>query len=113
MLDPNAMKRLEDWGGPALARKMVRLFLDTSGERVSQVQQGLAGGALDEAERGAHSLKSSAGNLGATEMQRVAASMEELLASADTNAARDLFERFQETHRQTLDALQVLERELS
>ena len=113
MLDPNAIKRLEEWGGPSLARKMVRLFLDTSQERVDQVRQGLAVGTLEEAERGAHSLKSSAGNLGATRLQEISATMEDLLARENRSDAQALLGRFEEAHRLTLEALQVLESEMS
>lgn len=112
MLDPEAIKRLEDWGGPTLARKMVRLFLDTSHERVDQVRKGLSGD-LAVAERGAHSLKSSAGNLGATRLQDLAAAMEGHLSKSDARAASDMLPALEDAHRRTLEALHDLENELS
>lgn len=108
-LDPSAIERLKEWGGPTLASKMVRLFLDTSPERVAQVRLAFTGGDLREAERGAHSLKSSAANLGATRLQEVSAAMERLLGDEDVDDAHALFEEFEQIHGQTLAALEALE----
>ncbi len=112
MLDPTALERLKDWGGPALAAKMVRLFLDTSPDRVAQVKAAFDGGPVEDAERGAHSLKSSAANLGATRLREVSATMENLLSAEDVDGARDLFGEFEEEHTRTLTALEALESEL-
>lgn len=112
MLDPAALERLKDWGGPALAGKMVRLFLDTSPDRVAQVKAAFDGGAVKDAERGAHSLKSSAANLGATRLQEVSATMETLLSAEDVDGARALFGDFEDAHTHTLRALEALESEL-
>jgi len=109
MLNESAIDRLQEWGGPNLVKKMVRLFLDTSHQRVDQVRDGLANDGLTEAERGAHSLKSSAANLGATELQEISASMERLLSVEDTAAALELLPHFEDAHCQAIDALTELE----
>ena len=64
-LNPAALERLRKWGGDKLAAQMVRLFLDNSGGRMDQIRGGVAAEDPDEAEKGAHSLKSSAANVGA------------------------------------------------
>ena len=112
MLDPSALERLKEWGGATLATKMVRLFLDTSSDRVAQVRAVFDGGEVRDAERGAHSLKSSAANLGANQLQEVSARMEHLLSEKDVPAARALFDEFEDAHEQTLRALEALESEL-
>ena len=43
---------------------MVRLFLKNSGTRMDQIRQGAQARDVEESERGAHSLKSSAANIG-------------------------------------------------
>lgn len=111
-LDPDAIERLEEWGGAALARRMVRLFLETSAERVDQVRQAFSGGAVRDAERGAHSLKSSAANVGATRLQELSAEMERLLSAEDLAGAQARFGAFEEVHGRTLRALEALESEL-
>ena len=64
-LDPAALTRLSSWGGDKLVGQMVRLFLDNSGARMDQIRAGATGEDVDSAERGSHSLKSSAANVGA------------------------------------------------
>lgn len=112
MLDPSAIKRLEDWGGPSLVKKMVALFLETSNDRITQVWQGLADHSLDEAERAAHSLKSSAANVGATRLQQVSTSLEDRLSDKDVAGARTLVEELETAHRDAVQALKVLKEQL-
>jgi len=47
------------------------------------VRKGIAYGSLKDAERGVHSLKSSAANVGAALVSRLAAAMEDLAAGGD------------------------------
>lgn len=78
LLDPAAFVRLREWGGDELLRKMIDLFLGNGPDRLAQVRRGLEGGKAEEVERGSHSLKSSAGNLGAEALRRQAARVEAL-----------------------------------
>ena len=59
-LDPDALARLEEWGGTELVAQMVGLFLKNAGGRMDQIRAGLTNGDIGEAERGAHSLKPNA-----------------------------------------------------
>lgn len=83
VLDPKAMDRLKEWGGAALPKKMVEIFLETTPERMIQIRDGLGTRNPREAELGAHSLKSSAGNVGAVHLQEAASRAEELAANDD------------------------------
>jgi HPt (histidine-containing phosphotransfer) domain-containing protein len=112
MLDPSAIKRLEEWGGPPLVKKMVALFLETSQDRITQLRQGLADKSLDEAERAAHSLKSSAANVGATQLQQVSATLENRLSAKDVAGARTLVKELETAHTDAVRALQVLKEQL-
>ena len=78
VIDPQAQARLQEWGGPELLVQMIRLFLENAPERLEQVRKGIADGSLKDAERGVHSLKSSAANVGAARVSRLAAAMEDL-----------------------------------
>ncbi|MBW3533792.1 MAG: Hpt domain-containing protein [Gemmatimonadetes bacterium] len=82
-LDTSALDRLQQWGGTKLLSQMVRLFLDNSPARLDQIRIGLQEGLVGDAERGAHSLKSSAANVGATVVSRLAAEMEDLAGRGD------------------------------
>ncbi len=91
-IDRSALDRLTEWGGDKLLRQMLRLFLENAPERLQQIEQGLApGGALEEAHRGAHSLKSSAGNVGAMSLSEKAAALEASTKQGDAEASQSLF----------------------
>ena len=86
IIDPQAQARLKEWGGAKLLTQMIRLFLENAPNRMEQVRKGLAEGNVREAERGVHSLKSSAANVGALRVSRLAALMEDHAARADLAA---------------------------
>jgi HPt (histidine-containing phosphotransfer) domain-containing protein len=86
IIDPQAQARLREWGGAKLLTQMIRLFLENAPNRMEQVRKGLAEGNVREAERGVHSLKSSAANVGALRVSRLAAQMEDDAARADLAA---------------------------
>ncbi len=90
VIDPQAQARLREWGGAELLTQMIRLFLENAPTRMEQVRVGLDGGALADAERGVHSLKSSAANVGAVQVSRLAAQMEGLAAGGDHAAVAAL-----------------------
>jgi two-component system, sensor histidine kinase and response regulator len=84
-IDPEALERLREWGGEKLVGQMIRLFISNAGERVHQIRIGVRDDLIREAEMGAHSLKSSAANLGAERVRLLAAAIE--LAAADGDMA--------------------------
>ena len=90
VIDPKAHARLTEWGGEELVTQMIRLFLENAPTRLEQVRNGLSEGGLAEAERGVHSLKSSAANVGAVAVSRIANEMEERASDGDTVALEAL-----------------------
>ena len=83
-LDRAAIDRLLDLGGEKLLAGMIDLFLEHYPVRIEAARLGAAAGEHDVVRRAAHSLKSTAGNLGATTLQLLAARIETLAASEDT-----------------------------
>ncbi len=69
-------------GAPA---QMIDLFLSGARERMDQISEGLASGDREIAERAAHTLKSSAGNVGAQRLQMLAQEAEGLAESEEMN----------------------------
>lgn len=106
MIDRAALERLQEWGGPKLVREMVRLFLDNSSERVGQIRSGLEENRLEVAERAAHSLKSSAANVGAMSVSRLAQRIEDLAEKGAGDEARGLFPELSEAHEQACRGLE-------
>ena len=80
LVDLAQMERLKEWGGHELQRKMVDLFLTHARDRLDQIKEGVSVRDAAKAETGAHTLKSSAGNVGA---QRVRALAQEAEALAE------------------------------
>lgn len=78
--DDAALERLEGLGGASLVCRMGELFVSLGTERVAAARAGVTYGDLDTIERAAHSLKSSAGNVGAVELQARAEAVERAAA---------------------------------
>lgn len=90
IIEKAAIDRLEEWGGPDLTRQIVRLFLEGAPQRIDQIRTCHDDEPGDQPERGAHSLKSSAANVGAEEVRRIAEEIEEHAADGDLEAVRAL-----------------------
>lgn len=84
-IDPRALERLREWGGDKLVLQMIGLFVSNASARLEQIRVGVRDQIIREAEMGAHSLKSSAANLGAERVRNLAAEIE--LAAADGDMA--------------------------
>ena len=113
ILDPKALDRLREWGGEKLLGQMVRIFIENSPTRMEQIRNGGSDGDLKEAERGAHSLKSSAANLGLEAFRAVAADMEARAAKGDLASVRAILPDLEATYEQGLEAVKSVERGLS
>jgi len=91
VLDEGALDRLREWGGDKLVTQMVKLYIENTHARLEQIDSGLAeGGELRDAEMAAHSLKSSAANVGASRVSAIAADAEEAAERKETARVREL-----------------------
>jgi two-component system sensor histidine kinase/response regulator len=91
LLDLAQMERLNEWGGADLKRKMIGLFLTHAVERLDQIREGVSSGNPETAEAGAHTLKSSAGNVGAQRVQMLAQDAEALAEAGNLDELKALF----------------------
>lgn len=110
ILDHSILDRLHEWGGDELKLKMIELFLEHAPDRVEGVSMGLENGDTELAERSAHSLKSSAANLGAQAVRLVSGRIEELLERGDSQGARDLLPELETKLGETIQALGTVRR---
>lgn len=74
-------RQLGKLGGPVFVQKITALFVEHTPQRLAAIVQGVQQGDLPAVEFAAHSLKSSAANLGAVRVQELAERIE-LLAAA-------------------------------
>jgi HPt (histidine-containing phosphotransfer) domain-containing protein len=107
-VDSGQMERLKEWGGPELQKKMIDLFLTHARERLDQISKGISSGAMEEAERGAHTLKSSAGNVGARRVQALAQDAESLAEAGRLDDLRGLLPSLEREFQTACDALRTV-----
>lgn len=81
--DASALDRLRRFGGAKLVGEMIALFLSAAPERVGAARTGHLSGDAPAVELALHSLKSSAAQLGAMQLQRLS-ERGERLAKAGT-----------------------------
>lgn len=109
VIDPQALERLKEWGGDKLAGQMVRLFLKNSGTRMDQIRTGVAEEDPAETERGAHSLKSSAANIGAELLRTLATRIESASLDQDVETMRVLLPEVEDAYAAAMAELQTIE----
>ncbi len=108
IIDPAALERLEEWGGPGLSKEIVQLFLDHGPVRMDQIRGAMDGDDLEAPERGAHSLKSSAANVGAHHVHKVASEVELAASGGDLQRVRELIPNLEEAYAQATRELEVI-----
>lgn len=86
--DPQYIQRIRQYGGDQLVHQMVELFFTSGPDRTQEILSALRSDDLERAERVAHSLKSSAGNLGAVRAQRLAEAIEHACHNGDADSAK-------------------------
>lgn len=108
VVDKAQIEKLKEWGGVDLQRKMIELFLTHAAERLDQIRDGLSSGDADKAETGAHTLKSSAGNVGASRVQGLAQEAETLAEEGNLDGLQGLFPRLEIGFDEACSALRVI-----
>lgn len=92
-LDRTAVERLRRLGGQEFLVEMIDLFLDHGPQRLDAIQSGMGTRDATAVHQSAHSLKSTAGNLGGRVVQGLAQEIETLAADGDLDQAAPLVER--------------------
>ncbi|MBI4444575.1 MAG: Hpt domain-containing protein [Acidobacteria bacterium] len=107
IVDVTVLNRLRKIGGDELVRKMIELFSTHGRLRVQAAQEAWERRDLREVERAAHSLRSSAGNVGAMILERLCAKLEkEASETIESQALGSLLSAVSESFSQALQVLQ-------
>lgn len=69
--DPDALARLERFGGRKLLHEMITLFLENASDRLETAVAGVGVGDASAAEHAMHTLKASSAQLGALRLARL------------------------------------------
>jgi HPt (histidine-containing phosphotransfer) domain-containing protein len=99
------LAQLRRVGGDRLIAELIDLFFKTAPPRLEAIRAGVEGGDAAAAARAAHSLTSSAGNLGAAELQGLAADLEQQAAAGSAAALPELLRRLEESWARTRESL--------
>ncbi|MFL5607241.1 MAG: Hpt domain-containing protein [Gemmatimonadaceae bacterium] len=89
-VDPEALTRLERFGGTKLLREMIALFLEVAPGRLAAAETAVAKIDVMAAEHALHSLKSSSAQLGATRLSRLSEQGEVLARTATVTEITEL-----------------------
>ena len=111
IIDPAALNRLEEGGGTGLLHQMVRLFRKNAPSRLEQIRTCRDGDDMDQPERGAHSLKSSAANVGAERVREIAGDIERAASDKDAKRVRELLPGLEEAFTVAIQELESLLKE--
>jgi HPt (histidine-containing phosphotransfer) domain-containing protein len=93
VLDPavlESLRQLTPPGEPDVLKEVLQLFLDDVPARVERLRSAWQGGDAVAVQRAAHSLKGSAGNIGAADLLGVCRQLDELGRSGDLSKAAPL-----------------------
>ncbi|MCB1916305.1 MAG: response regulator [Rhodocyclaceae bacterium] len=91
ILDVSRLEGLREIGGQALIERSLRLFVESTEEKLAELAASLANADCAALARGAHFLKGSGANLGLTAFSACAAGLETRAKAGDTSVA-DSFE---------------------
>lgn len=92
-LDPavlDSLRQLTPPGEPDVLKEVLQLFLDDVPARVERLRSAWQGGDAVAVQRAAHSLKGSAGNIGATDLLAVCRQLDDLGRVGDLSNAAPL-----------------------
>lgn len=93
VLDPiviESLRQLTPPGEPDVLKEVLQLFLDDVPGRIERLRTACQTGNAVELHRAAHSLKGSAGNIGARDLLAVCRQLDELGKSGDVSGAQSL-----------------------
>ena len=95
VIDGTAMDRLRKIGGDSFLKQMIELFLTDAVTKCEAAVNGCREQDWEAVEHAVHSLKSSAGNVGAVELQELSDQIESLIRTNDPETIPALISRLE------------------
>jgi len=102
-----AITALQRPGKPDLLKRVLKLFQSESPKSLHQISDGIELRSLEKIRFGAHSLKSSSANVGATLLSQRCSDIESAARSGDIHLCDSLVEDLDDLHRSAVGALQA------
>ena len=108
----NALRQLDPSGNTAFLKRLVNIFLVSTPEFVKNIETAIQAGDRAELVRAAHSLRSSAANVGAEKLSEICRLLEESGDHLQSDNIVNLLLRLQNEFRSVTNALQQLQGDL-
>ena len=89
--DETALANISRVGGEDLVQRLIALFFENAPTRLNDARVGVRCGDLEAVKRAVHSLKSTAGQLGAVSLQIIAGDIEQFAENDDAAAVSERF----------------------
>jgi signal transduction histidine kinase/DNA-binding NarL/FixJ family response regulator len=109
----DSLRELDESGGTELARKVFGLFLQTAEQGMAQMQVAFAAGNADALAQAAHTLKSSASNVGAEVLAGYYRELEICGRERRLSQARTMFAQVQHEHARAIAQLRRIIQEIT
>jgi HPt (histidine-containing phosphotransfer) domain-containing protein len=98
IIEADVLEKLRQLGGDELLSEMVALFISHAESVIAEAVKGYEAGSFAMVGQAAHSLNSSAGNLGAYQLQALAGRMEHLAESHNSDEIKHLLAKLQDAY---------------
>lgn len=100
VINPRSLERLRNLGGSKLVRNVIQIFLAHVPMRMAGARESLQSGDLKGVGRAVHSVKSSAGNVGAEMLGELAGRIEQLADEQSGDSIGALLEQLEQNYSQ-------------
>ncbi len=95
-LDRAVLESLRELGGPEMLSELAEMFFEDTSSGLATLKETAGTGEAETVERVAHTLKGSAGNMGAKRMATICDALQEIGAAGDLSRAPELIWRLEE-----------------
>ncbi len=107
-LDDAVINNLRRLGGDKFVGELIGLFLEHVPKKIDEAVAGEKKGDLEAVERAVHSVKSSAGNIGANALMELAGSIEQLAEEQKGESIPPLLNKLEEAFSRLRSRLEML-----
>jgi HPt (histidine-containing phosphotransfer) domain-containing protein len=98
IIEADVLDKLRQLGGEELLSEMISLFISHAESMIAEAVKGCETGSPNLVQQAAHSLNSSAGNLGAHRLQALAGQIENLAESRNSEELKSLLTQLQDAY---------------
>ncbi len=106
VIDMGRINQIKSFGGEDLIQQMCSLFIENAPKRVEDILQGWETKDFTRIEKGAHSLKSSSGNLGAMVLMELCQEIETLAERSNEGSLAALIPKINSLAEMTIKEIQ-------